>query len=889
MKTLVSMRAVLLTLVFVASLGMNVGEVEGKGVTATVNGLPMLAYFFNNAAVYTGDTVLLSTAYDCMNKSCGWIRGLYAGSSASITYKAKLFNNQTNAEIVDGASVSVGTIIRAERDTSTLGTDISWVGTGYSNDSPYGRWVSGAESVSIACHLEDKVGSNKGVGLASSVTYDSYVLLNTNPPTTSVINPSSNLSCSGNICTVTGSGSVSIGMNFGATYGKFYYRYFNNNSNPSVHGCHANNVQMRDGTSLPVSSAGVPNCVSTIFQSYADCLGGSSYILNIPAQTITFSLTAVGGNNNPNPPTITPQPMTGVTNTSYPFTFTATDPDNNTLRYQIDWNNDGVTDVTTPSGSFVNSGTAQSASNASNLWTTPGTKTFQARTEDSQGGLSTWTTAQVTISLPAVPTITTEPATSVTNTTMIINGTGNPNGDTTTGWFRYSTTNPGSCNDTFGTRAPLSGGTNLGTGNTATPFNQSLSGLTQNTTYYYCAIGSNGGGTAYGTIRTALTLPSTPTGLTATPNASCGSGSITVTWNAVSGAGSYDIERDGVWTNVGNTTTYTHNGLANSTTHTYRVRANNNTGSSIPSSSTQGTTAAVCPFPDLVSQNLTLSAGPYRQGTPITFTAQVRNIGTVTTGSAFKDNFSYQWNGTGGTWTDITPFINESALGVGSIANDTQTLTPAQSGTLYIQHCVDAEHVINEGGNEANCTVSAAITVLPPPTGTITATPGSMDANSTSTITWNTQNTAGLVCRVTGGTTGPWDALSGTRNETLTATRTYILGCGTTYSTINIPIGSVTVTVNSQPTLTGTPQRVPQGQNATLTWNTHNGNEATCTLTGGTLSTNPLDPTNTDTPMGDVNTGSVTIQVNAQTTYTLTCPLGTDSAMIEIVPVGFET
>ena len=42
----------------------------------------------------------------------------------------------------------------------------------------------------------------------------------------------------------------------------------------------------------------------------------------------------------------------------------------------------------------------------------------------------------------------------VTSTSALLNGAGNPNGATTTGWFRFSTMNPGTCNDTFGTRAP---------------------------------------------------------------------------------------------------------------------------------------------------------------------------------------------------------------------------------------------------------------------------------------------------------------------------------------------------------------------------------------------------------------------------------------------------
>ena len=50
--------------------------------------------------------------------------------------------------------------------------------------------------------------------------------------------------------------------------------------------------------------------------------------------------------------------------------------------------------------------------------------------------------------------MTTAAATAVTSTGATLNGSANPNGAATTGWFRYGTTNPGTCNDTFGTRAP---------------------------------------------------------------------------------------------------------------------------------------------------------------------------------------------------------------------------------------------------------------------------------------------------------------------------------------------------------------------------------------------------------------------------------------------------
>ena len=89
-----------------------------------------------------------------------------------------------------------------------------------------------------------------------------------------------------------------------------------------------------------------------------------------------------------------------------------------------------------------------------------------------------------------------------------LNGTANPNGATTTGWFRYSTTNPGTCNDTFGTRAPASGGTALGRQRAAVPFSQPLTGLSPGTTYYFCAIASELGG--HGVRRGALVHHAAP-------------------------------------------------------------------------------------------------------------------------------------------------------------------------------------------------------------------------------------------------------------------------------------------------------------------------------------------------------------------------------------------
>ena len=91
-----------------------------------------------------------------------------------------------------------------------------------------------------------------------------------------------------------------------------------------------------------------------------------------------------------------------------------------------------------------------------------------------------------------------------------LNGSANPLGEATTGWFRYSTTDPGSCNDTFGTRAPAQRrhAASARAASRGRVSRRPITGLAPGTTYYFCAIASNAVGTAFGAVL-SFTTPAT--------------------------------------------------------------------------------------------------------------------------------------------------------------------------------------------------------------------------------------------------------------------------------------------------------------------------------------------------------------------------------------------
>ena len=209
----------------------------------------------------------------------------------------------------------------------------------------------------------------------------------------------------------------------------------------------------------------------------------------------------------PLPPTVTTSAATSVASTSATLNGNSNPNRASTIAwFRYSTVNPGTgndtfgTRAPTSGGSILGSGSLSVGYSLGITGLTPGTTYYYCAIASNSEGTSFG--AVLSFTTPAAPTVTTTAATSVTSTSATLNGSGNPNGASTTGWFRYSTTNPGTGNDSFGTRAPTSSyyDSALGTGSSVVAYSQAITGLLPGTTYYYCAIAQNTYGTSFGPI-----------------------------------------------------------------------------------------------------------------------------------------------------------------------------------------------------------------------------------------------------------------------------------------------------------------------------------------------------------------------------------------------------
>lgn len=183
--------------------------------------------------------------------------------------------------------------------------------------------------------------------------------------------------------------------------------------------------------------------------------------------------------------------------------------------------------------------------------------------------------------------------------------------------------------------------------------------------------------------------------------------------------------------------------------------------------------------------------------------------------------------------------------GVGSRpANGSASVTPAATTTYTL--------TVNGTADGTPRTGQVTITVggSPAPTATFSASPTSITAGQSSTLTWSTTN-ATSVSIDNGVGSKP---VSGTASVSPTTTTTYTLTAtgagGTTTKTATVTI------VQPPPTISfsATPNNIAPGQTSTLVWNTTN---ATSVTIDNGVGSKPLS-------------GSTTVNPVATTTYTLT-------------------
>ena len=109
------------------------------------------------------------------------------------------------------------------------------------------------------------------------------------------------------------------------------------------------------------------------------------------------------------------------------------------------------------------------------------------------------------VAAAAVPGVVTNPASSITTNSARLNGSVDPNGESTTFYFEFGTTT------SYGTRTAT---TSAGSGNSPSNHSVTISGLAGGTTYHFRLVASNASGTTLGADRTFATVgpPAATTG-----------------------------------------------------------------------------------------------------------------------------------------------------------------------------------------------------------------------------------------------------------------------------------------------------------------------------------------------------------------------------------------
>lgn|GEM_PF-3291647 len=277
------------------------------------------------------------------------------------------------------------------------------------------------------------------------------------------------------------------------------------------------------------------------------------------------------------------------------------------------------------------------------------------------------------------PTVVTDPATNITETTADLNGTVNANGSSTSVTFEYGLTTA------YGTIVSSTPGTV--TGNTNTAVMAAITGLTPNTEYHYRCVGTSSAGTTNGndqTFTTGCNFPGNAGPITGPENVCAGSTGQVYSVDPIANATGYSwtVPPGALITNGSNTNVITVSFPAGSMSGDVTVFGTNGYGPGIPSSLAV-TVNPVPPTPEITqSGNYLISDAQtgnqwYQDGIPI----------PGATGQAYlpinAGNYSVIVTLNGCSSEPSNTIYVDPSVGIGEIMNEILTIYPNPSNGLF--------------------------------------------------------------------------------------------------------------------------------------------------------------------------------------------------------------
>lgn len=283
-------------------------------------------------------------------------------------------------------------------------------------------------------------------------------------------------------------------------------------------------------------------------------------------------------------------------------------------------------------------------------------------------------------------------------------------------------------------------------------------------------------------------------------------------------------------------------------------------------------------LPDLTTGSITPTTATVSVST--SFSATITNIGNASTVSSFTNLFQFDNDADHGTVV-ANQTVTAGPISAGGNASPSSSYTFGSVGTWYARACADnnASFVgsINESNEANNCGSWVAISVTsapPPPTPSVSlsALPSTVFTGNSATLSWTSANVSSCTASanpVSGTWTGARPTSSSFPHEStgaLSATTTFTLLCtgvngsASDQKTVTVINPGSGVTVD----LTATPTNIASGESSLLTWIS---NGAT-SCSGIGFNTGGL--TN--------NTTGVSVSPIRNTTYTINCINGSDSA-----------